>query len=71
MNTGLPDGGEGFSLVKSGKNTVVKFQEGKRWLVCQWWFQVPQVFWLFDYETGPEAKVPADCAVVEFVVEWI
>lgn len=74
VNTGLPDGGEGFSLVESGENTVVQFQGGKKWLVCQWWFQVPQLFWLVEWETGPapgEVKVPEGCAVVDLVVEWI
>ena len=71
MNAGLPNEGEGFTTVKSGGRRVVQFQEGSEWLVCQWWFQVPQLFWVVDYGTGAAVKVPSGCALVELVVEWI
>lgn len=69
----MPAGGEGFSLVSSGKRTVVAFNGGKRWLVCKWWYEVPQLFWIIDYRVGnPGIKeVPKGCAIVQLAVEWI
>jgi hypothetical protein len=72
VNGGLPDGGEPFSLVRTGKPVWLAFNNDIRWLVCEWWFGEPQLFKLVDYMNPPgEEEIPKGCAIVNLVVEWI
>ncbi|KAF3163657.1 hypothetical protein TWF106_010548 [Orbilia oligospora] len=55
--------GKGF-VFKNGNQIVDKFEEWTGWLVCDWWHQVPQLFWT---QIGAKVKVIPSCAKVQLI----
>ncbi|KAK6543693.1 hypothetical protein TWF694_000428 [Orbilia ellipsospora] len=55
--------GKGFKFGK-GNSIVDTFEEWTGWLVCDWWHQVPELFWS---QVGFDLKVIPTCASVQLI----
>jgi len=62
---GVEPYGLGFEFAGRGQNSIVDTNpEWTQWIVCQWWHQVPQLFW---GQVDENITVIDSCATVELI----
>ncbi|KAL4787069.1 hypothetical protein BJX76DRAFT_354481 [Aspergillus varians] len=66
VNINAGQGQEGFSIDSSGLQWSPEKGFGG-WLVCNWYHNAPQLFYIYRYYT--DAKYPASCSEVKLLTE--
>ncbi|KAK5157201.1 hypothetical protein LTR04_005484 [Oleoguttula sp. CCFEE 6159] len=77
VDAGKGDSGYSFNgtTLQADFSTETYEKPGFGWLVCSWWYGMPELFYLtgawFDHFGAPARLPPCNCATVDLVVEYV